>query len=112
MALALGSEPGFLGCRPTATDPFHLVHSPREARYSLFFLTLKVMAASLAASALVVDGSRTGPRAHRAKYVWEGDVGPVDWGDAITTTSCRLTDKSRIGSGGLADFLPSQACRH
>lgn len=30
----------------------------------------------------------------------------MDWGDAITTTSCRLTDKSRIGSGGLAGFLP------
>lgn len=64
--------------------------------------------------ALVVDGSRTGPRAHPAKYAWEGDVGPVDWGDAITTTSCRLTDKSRIGSGGLAGlaFCLSQACRH
>jgi hypothetical protein len=55
--------------------------------------------------ALVVAGSRTEPRAHPAKYAWEGDVGPVDRGDAITTTFCRLTDKSRIGSGGLAGGL-------
>lgn len=38
-----------------------------------------------------------------------GNVGPVDWGDAITTTSCRLTDKSRIGNGG---GVPAQVCRH
>ncbi|KAI7787703.1 hypothetical protein LA080_015072 [Diaporthe eres] len=62
------------------------------------------MAAPLAA--LPMSSTAVAPgHAHIRPSALGGDVGPVDWGDAITTTSCRLTDKSRIGSGWRAGWL-------
>lgn len=91
------AEPASLGAGPPP-DPF--AHSC-EARYSLFF-SLRVMAASLAALPLSSTAVAPGHAHIRPSTLGGGNVGPVDWGDAITTTSCRLTDKSRIGNGGLA----------
>lgn len=94
----LRANPASLGADP---PPGHFVPLLRATLQSF---SLKVMAASLAALPLSSTAVAPG-HAHIRPSALGGDVGPVDWGDAITTTSCRLTDKSRIGSGGLAGWL-------